>query len=92
MVGNYGRDLWARERKEESNGEDLRGESIRLGWRVTNIYRREGGSWKMVHHHTDVPLALVGSPRPLRSPTSPICDVKPCSGELQRTLTCHDVK
>src|SRR5215212_5366165 len=25
-------------------------ESIRVDWRVTNIYRREGGEWKMVHH------------------------------------------
>src|SRR5688500_10233499 len=30
------------------------GESIRVDRRVTNIYRREGGSWKMVHHHADV--------------------------------------
>ena len=28
-------------------------------WRVTNIYRREEGEWKMVHHHTDVSHALV---------------------------------
>jgi hypothetical protein len=26
---------------------------------VTNIYRREGGGWKMVHHHTDVSPAMV---------------------------------
>ncbi|HYU19986.1 MAG TPA: nuclear transport factor 2 family protein [Chloroflexota bacterium] len=28
------------------------------GHRVTNIYRREGGEWKMVHHHTDVSPAM----------------------------------
>jgi len=27
--------------------------------RVTNIYRKEGGSWKIVHHHTDVVPAMV---------------------------------
>ena len=31
-------------------GEQLVG----IDWRVTNIYRREAGGWKMVHHHTDV--------------------------------------
>jgi ketosteroid isomerase-like protein len=36
----------------------LGGESIGIDWRVTNIYRREGG-WKMVHHHTDVSPAVV---------------------------------
>ena len=34
-------------------------ESVSIDWRVTNIYRREGGGWKMVHHHTDVSPALV---------------------------------
>jgi ketosteroid isomerase-like protein len=29
-------------------------ETVGIGWRVTNIYRREEGEWKMVHHHTDV--------------------------------------
>jgi ketosteroid isomerase-like protein len=32
----------------------LGGEPVRIDWRVTNIYRREGGEWKVVHHHTDV--------------------------------------
>jgi ketosteroid isomerase-like protein len=27
--------------------------SIRIDWRVTNIYRREADGWKIVHHHTD---------------------------------------
>jgi ketosteroid isomerase-like protein len=34
-------------------------ETVGIGWRVTNIYRREEGEWKMVHHHTDVSPALV---------------------------------
>ena len=25
-----------------------------IDWRVTNIYRREAGGWKIVHHHTDL--------------------------------------
>jgi ketosteroid isomerase-like protein len=27
--------------------------------RVTNIYRREGGNWKLVHHHTDTSPAML---------------------------------
>ena len=34
-------------------------ETVGIDWRVTNIYRREEGEWKMVHHHTDVSPALV---------------------------------
>jgi ketosteroid isomerase-like protein len=26
--------------------------------RVTNIYRRESGAWKIVHHHTDIARAM----------------------------------
>jgi ketosteroid isomerase-like protein len=37
----------------------LADESIRIDWRVTNIYRREAGGWKIVHHHTDVSPAVV---------------------------------
>jgi ketosteroid isomerase-like protein len=37
----------------------LGGESVRVDWRATNIYRREAGEWKMVHHHTDVSPAVV---------------------------------
>ena len=33
-------------------------DTIGVDWRVTNIYRREGGEWKIVHHHTDVSPAL----------------------------------
>jgi len=35
------------------------GEQIEFEHRVTNVYRREGGQWKMVHHHTDTSPAMV---------------------------------
>jgi ketosteroid isomerase-like protein len=28
-------------------------QTVGIDWRVTNIYRREAGGWKIVHHHTD---------------------------------------
>ena len=37
----------------------LAGEQISLEHRVTNIYRREAGGWKVVHHHTDISPAMV---------------------------------
>jgi ketosteroid isomerase-like protein len=35
------------------------GHQVTLDHRVTNIYRREAGSWKIVHHHTDVSPAML---------------------------------
>jgi ketosteroid isomerase-like protein len=37
----------------------LASEEIRFDHRVTNIYRRERGQWKMVHHHTDLNPEMV---------------------------------
>jgi ketosteroid isomerase-like protein len=37
----------------------LAGETIAIDQRVTNIYRREGGEWKIVHHHTDISPAML---------------------------------
>ena len=31
----------------------MAGERVAFNERVTNIYRREGGEWKIVHHHSD---------------------------------------
>ena len=28
-------------------------QTLRIDWRVTNIYRREADGWRIVHHHTD---------------------------------------
>jgi ketosteroid isomerase-like protein len=37
----------------------LAGQEVPIDNRVTNIYRREEGGWKIVHHHTDVSQAMV---------------------------------
>ena len=31
----------------------LAGQQVTIEHRVTNIYQREAGAWKIVHHHTD---------------------------------------
>jgi ketosteroid isomerase-like protein len=36
----------------------LGGQQVAIEHRVTNIYRREAGAWKIVHHHTDVSPAM----------------------------------
>jgi ketosteroid isomerase-like protein len=37
----------------------LAGERVIIEHRVTNIYEKEGGTWKMVHHHTDISPAMI---------------------------------
>jgi ketosteroid isomerase-like protein len=37
----------------------MAGEHISFEHRVTNIYRRVGGEWKVVHHHTDLSPAMI---------------------------------
>jgi ketosteroid isomerase-like protein len=32
----------------------LDGKPVTADYRVTNIYRRESGAWKIVHHHADI--------------------------------------
>jgi ketosteroid isomerase-like protein len=36
----------------------IAGEVVAFGQRVTNIYRRDDGVWKIVHHHTDKSPAM----------------------------------
>jgi ketosteroid isomerase-like protein len=38
----------------------IAGEPVTFEQRVTNVYRREGGQWKIVHHHTDISPAMLG--------------------------------
>lgn len=37
----------------------MAGQQVAIEHRVTNIYRREAGGWKIVHHHTDVSPAML---------------------------------
>lgn len=37
----------------------LAGQEVTFEDRVTNVYRREGGTWKIVHHHTDISSAML---------------------------------
>ena len=43
----------------ENAGFKIAGQKVTDQVRVTNIYQREGGTWKIVHHHTDLSPAMV---------------------------------
>ena len=53
---------------EASEG-TLAGQQVSSEQRVTNIYRREAGGWKMVHHHTDLSPAMQEIVAGLQPPT-----------------------
>jgi ketosteroid isomerase-like protein len=38
---------------------ELARQNVTFADRVTNIYRRESGAWKIVHHHTDISQAMM---------------------------------
>jgi ketosteroid isomerase-like protein len=38
---------------------DLAGHPVDIEHRVTNVYRREDGEWRIVHHHTDLSPAML---------------------------------
>jgi ketosteroid isomerase-like protein len=37
----------------------LASQQVNIEHRVTNIYQRQGGVWKMIHHHTDTAPAMI---------------------------------
>jgi ketosteroid isomerase-like protein len=43
----------------ESGEGTLAGERVTFSQRVTNVYRRYGGEWKIVHHHSDPSPAMI---------------------------------
>ena len=44
----------------------LAGQLVPIEDRVTNVYRREAGTWKIVHHHTDIAPAMLDVIRRLK--------------------------
>jgi ketosteroid isomerase-like protein len=42
----------------EAGESTLAGQHVSIEQRVTNVYRREAGGWKLVHHHTDLSPAM----------------------------------
>jgi ketosteroid isomerase-like protein len=42
----------------ETGEATLAGQHVSLEQRVTNVYRREAGGWKIVHHHSDLSPAM----------------------------------
>jgi len=47
----------------------LAGQQVAIEHRVTNIYQREDGAWKMIHHHTDTSPAMLDVLRTLQPPS-----------------------
>ena len=47
----------------------LGGEKVAGQIRVTNIYQREAGAWKMTHHHADLAPAMLEVLNRLQSPS-----------------------
>ena len=43
----------------ENAGFRIAGNKITDKLRVTNIYQKEGGTWKIIHHHSDLSPAMV---------------------------------
>ncbi len=43
----------------ESGSFTMAGQAVSIDQRVTNIYQRIDGSWKVVHHHADLSPAMI---------------------------------
>ena len=48
----------------------MAGHPVSLEHRVTNIYQREGGGWKLVHHHTDTSPGMLDVLSRLQAPSA----------------------
>ncbi len=49
-----GREIAVVQNYEKGVNANTGGESGKVSIRATNIFRKEGGKWKMVSHHTDL--------------------------------------
>ena len=52
----------------------LAGKHVNADHRVTNIYHREGGKWKLIHHHTDISQPMLDVLKEMRcgKPPKPV--------------------
>ncbi len=48
----------------------LAGHRLSIEHRVTNVYKREAGGWKMTHHHTDLSPGMLDVLTRLQPPPS----------------------
>jgi ketosteroid isomerase-like protein len=58
VVVQAGSDLGYTVCVEEGENMSADGKPVVVSFRATNIFRRENGEWKMVHHHTDTSASL----------------------------------
>jgi ketosteroid isomerase-like protein len=49
-----GRDIAVTHNYEKGENTNARGELRKVSIRATNVFRKEGGKWKMIGHHTDL--------------------------------------
>ena len=54
MQVTVGRDLAVVSNLENGENTNAKGVTQKLSIRATNIFRKEGGQWKMIGHHTDL--------------------------------------
>jgi ketosteroid isomerase-like protein len=53
----------------EHNQLKLAGQQVTVEHRVTNIYQREAGAWKIIHHHADTTPAMLDALSRLQPPS-----------------------
>jgi ketosteroid isomerase-like protein len=49
-----GRDIAVVSNYEKGENTNVKGEVQKVSIRATNVFRKEGGKWKMIGHHTDL--------------------------------------
>jgi ketosteroid isomerase-like protein len=54
MHVTVGHDIAVTSNYEQGENTDAKGEPQKVSIRATNVFRKEGGEWKMIGHHTDI--------------------------------------
>lgn len=54
MRVTVGRDIAVTSNYENGENTNAKGERQKVSIRATNVFRKEGGKWKMIGHHTDL--------------------------------------